>query len=212
MKTLAATACLLALFLLPAQAVADRDTILLDYMPTGRIIRIEDGVRYWVGGKDRLEGTYYVETVVGELRRIIPRLPFRQVSSASQANVRIYLTDSHEEWQETIAKSAEGMAGWEEIGHLIRGFTRTVTSPDGSVRRADVVLHLDFQTSGGQKLWIVRHEFMHALGVMHHPKATQDSVLNSMQEQHNKNSEFSDADILVLQTMYGPGASPGGSW
>jgi len=192
MKTLAATACLLALLLLPAPALADRQAILLDYMPGGRIIRIEDDVRYWIGGKDRLEGQYYVETVVGELRRIIPRLPFRQVSSASQANVRIYLTDSHEEWQ--------------------RGFTRTVTSPGGSVRRADVVLHLDFQTSGGQKLWIVRHELMHALGVMHHPTATRDSVLNSMQEQHDKNSEFSDADILVLQTMYGPNASPGGSW
>jgi hypothetical protein len=205
---------ILGLFLLiaPTLARAEHDQILSDYIPTGTITRFEEPVRFWIGGKDRLEGKYYVETVVAEIRRILPHLDIREVSSIGQANVRFYLTDSHEEWQETITSSAEGLAGWQEMGQLIRGFTRTNSSPDGRIMRADIVLHLDFQTSGGQKLWVVRHELMHALGVMTHPVATTDTVLNSHQVQHEKNSNFSDADILVLRTMYKPTLSAGRSW
>lgn len=203
---------LLMLLLLPATSWADADAVLRDYIPGGTITRFEQPVEYWIGGRDRLEGKYYVETVVNELRRIIPDLLFREVSSRSQANIRFFLTDSREEWQEAVTSSAEGAAGWQEMGQLIRGFTRLVASPGGVIRRADIALHLDFQTSGGQKLWIVRHELMHALGVMAHPKASPDSVLNSRQAQEDKNGWFSDSDILVLQTMYDPRLSAGGSW
>jgi len=208
------TRILFALFLLavPATSKAENDQILRDYIPTGTITRFEEPVRFWIGGKDRLEGKYYVETVVGEIRRIVPHLDIREASSKSQANVRFYLTDSHEEWQESITGSAEGLAGWQEMGQHIRGFTRTNSSPDGRIMRADIVLHLDFQTSGGQKLWVVRHELMHALGVMTHPTTTSETVLNSRQVQHDKNSNFSDADILVLQTMYNPALSAGKPW
>jgi hypothetical protein len=202
----------LLLLVAPTSALAEHEQILRDYMPTGTITRFEEPVRFWIGGKDRLEGKYYVETVVAEIRRILPRLDIREVSSMSQANVRLYLTDSHEEWQESITGSAEGLAGWQEMGQLIRGFTRTNTSPGGQILRADIVLHLDFQTSGGQKLWVVRHELMHALGVMTHPTATTDTVLNSHQVQHEKNGNFSDADILVLQTMYNPALTAGKPW
>ena len=98
------------------------------------------------------------------------------------------------------------------MGHLIRGFTRLIASSKGDIRRADIVLHLDFQTSGGQKLWVVRHELMHALGIMHHPTMTTDSVLNSRQAQEDKNSNFSDSDILVLKTIYSPALSAGAPW
>lgn len=202
---------LLVLLLTPVFCQAD-DAILRDYIPSGVITRFEEPVEYWVGGEDRLEGTYYVDTVVSELRGILPGLAFREVSSRNQANVRLFLTDSADEWQATVTGSAEGAAGWQELGERIRGFTRLVASPKGAIRRADIVLHLDFQTSGGQKLWIVRHEFMHALGVMTHPKAAPDSVLNSMQAQQDKNGRFSQSDILVLRTMYDPRLAAGGSW
>ncbi|WP_028576650.1 DUF2927 domain-containing protein [Desulfomicrobium escambiense] len=202
---------LLVLLLTPVFCQAD-DAILRDYIPSGVITRFEEPVEYWVGGEDRLEGTYYVDTVVNELRGILPGLAFREVSSRNQANVRLFLTDSADEWQATVTGSAEGAAGWQELGERIRGFTRLVASPKGAIRRADIVLHLDFQTSGGQKLWIVRHEFMHALGVMTHPKAAPDSVLNSMQAQQDKNGRFSQSDILVLRTMYDPRLAAGGSW
>ena len=159
-------------------------------------------MQFWIGGKDRLEGQYYIDTVVNEVRRIIPRLSFSQVSSANQANIRFYLTDSKDEWQEAVTRSSLGMAGWKEMGDHIRGFT-LLASSGGVIKKADIVLHLDFQTSGGQKLWIVRHELMHALGIMAHPGKTLDSVLNSRQAQEEKNSVFSDSDILVLQTIYG---------
>ena len=204
--------CLLALLLLPSSAHADTDQILLDYIPEKRITRFEEPVNFWIGGKDRLEGQYYVDTVMDELGRIIPHLATKQVSSASQANIRFYLTDSQEEWQEAITKSAEGAAGWQEMGQRIRGFTRLVAAPGGNIKRSDIVLHLDYQTSGGQKLWIVRHELMHALGITQHPTATTDSVLNSRQEQQDKNSNFSDSDILVLQTIYSPKLAAGGTW
>jgi hypothetical protein len=201
----------IALLFLPTQVRADTDAILRDYIPSGKITRFEEPVLFWIGGKDRLEGQYYIDTVVNELRRIIPQLTFRQVSSMNQANIRFFLTDSKEEWQETVSKSAQGMAGWKEIGDLIRGFT-LLASSNGVIRKADIALHLNFQTSGGQKLWIVRHELMHALGIMTHPKATVDTVLNSRQAQEEKNSIFSDSDILVLKTIYSPDLSPGGSW
>lgn len=203
---------LLVLLFAPALCQAGDDAILRDYIPSGAITRFEEPVAYWIGGEDRLEGTYYVDTVVNELRRILPGLAFREVSSKNQANVRIYLTDSAEEWQAAVTSSAEGAAGWQELGQRIRGFTRLVSSPAGAIRRADMVLHLDFQTSGGQKLWIVRHEFMHALGIMAHPKASPDSVLNSMQDQEDKNGNFSQSDILVLRTIYDPRLAAGGSW
>ena len=200
------------LLLLPLPCRADTDAVLRDYIPGGTITRFEGPVEYWIGGEDRLEGKYYVDTVVNEVRSILPAVQFREVSSKSQANVRIFLTDSNEEWQESVTSSAEGAAGWQEMGHLIRGFTRLVASRSGVIRRADVVLHLDFQTSGGQKLWIVRHELMHALGIMTHPKSEPDSVLNSHQAQEDKNGRFSQSDIMVLRTIYDPRLSPGGSW
>ncbi len=205
-------AALLTLLLVPGIGLADTDAILRDYIPGGTITRFEGPVSYWIGGGGRLEGQHYVDTVVNEVRRILPHVNFRQVSSKSQANVRFFLTDSGEEWEEAVTSSAEGSAGWEEIGHLIRGFTRLVASNGGVIRRADVVLHLDFQSSGGQKLWIVRHELMHALGVMTHPTASPDSVLNSHQPQEDKNGQFSQSDILVLRTMYDQRLSPGGAW
>ena len=200
------------LLLLPLPCRADEDAVLRDYIPGGTITRFEGPVEYWIGGEDRLEGKYYVDTVMNEVRSILPGVQFREVSSKSQANVRIFLTDSSEEWQESVTSSAEGAAGWQEMGHLIRGFTRLVASRGGVIRRADIVLHLDFQTSGGQKLWIVRHELMHALGIMTHPKSEPDSVLNSHQAQEDKNGRFSQSDIMVLRTIYDPRLSPGGPW
>jgi hypothetical protein len=194
-----------------ASARADTDAILRDYIPSGTITRFEEPVQFWIGGKDRLEGQYYIDTVVNEVRRIIPHLSFKQVSSMNKANVRFYLTDSKEEWQEAVAKSSQGMTGWQEIGDRIRGFT-LLASSGGVIKKADIVLHLNFQTSGGQKLWIVRHELMHALGIMTHPKATLNTVLNSKQAQEEKNSIFSDADILVLKTIYSPDLAPGATW
>ncbi len=211
MNKIATCILAVALLLMAVPLRADSDAVLRDYIPTGTITRFEEPVRFWIGGKDRLEGQYYIDTVINEMRRIIPQLPFRQVSSASQANIRFYLTDSKEEWQEAVTKSSQGMAGWKEIGDLIRGFT-LLASSNGVIKKADIVLHLDFQTSGGQKLWIVRHELMHALGIMTHPKNTLDSVLNSRQAQEDKNSLFSDSDILVLKTIYDPNLSAGGTW
>ncbi len=190
------------LALVAGPAGASTDDVVLDYVPSGKITRFEEPVQFWIGGKDRLEGQYYIDTVVNEVRRIIPRLSFSQVSSANQANIRFYLTDSKDEWQEAVTRSSLGMAGWKEMGDHIRGFT-LLASSGGVIKKADIVLHLDFQTSGGQKLWIVRHELMHALGIMAHPGKTLDSVLNSRQAQEEKNSVFSDSDILVLQTIYG---------
>ena len=192
----------MALVFVTGLARANTDEIMLDYVPSGKITRFEEPVQFWIGGKDRLEGQYYIDTVVNEVRRIIPRLSFSQVSSANQANIRFYLTDSKDEWQEAVTRSSLGMAGWKEMGDHIRGFT-LLASSGGVIKKADIVLHLDFQTSGGQKLWIVRHELMHALGIMAHPGKTLDSVLNSRQAQEEKNSVFSDSDILVLQTIYG---------
>lgn len=191
----------MALVFVTGPARANTDEIMLDYVPSGKITRFEEPVQFWIGGKDRLEGQYYIDTVVNEVRRIIPRLSFSQVSSANQANIRFYLTDSKDEWQEAVTRSSLGMAGWKEMGDHIRGFT-LLASNGGVIKKADIVLHLDFQTSGGQKLWIVRHELMHALGIMAHPGKTLDSVLNSRQAQEEKNSVFSDSDILVLQTIY----------
>jgi hypothetical protein len=203
---------LVATLLLPAApARADTDAILRDYIPSGTITRFEGPVSFWIGGKDRLEGQFYVDTVINELRRIIPHVQFRQVSSMNQANVRFFLTDSKQEWQEAVTKSSQGMDGWRELGDLIRGFT-LLASNGGVIKKADIVLHLNFQTSGGQKLWIVRHEMMHALGIMTHPAQILDSVLNSRQAQEDKNSLFSDSDILVLRTIYDPKLSAGGSW
>ena len=202
--------CVLALLLLPLSVQADT-RILLDYIPEGRITRFEEPVQFWIGGKDSLEGQYYVDTVMNELRRIIPHLAIKQVSSPSQANIRFYLTDSKDEWQEAVTRSSLGMAGWKEMGDHIRGFT-LLASSGGVIKKADIVLHLNFQTSGGQKLWIVRHELMHALGITQHPTATTDSVLNSRQEQQDKNSNFSDSDILVLRTIYSPKNTAGGTW
>lgn len=192
----------MALVFVTGPARANTDEILLDYVPSGKITRFEEPVQFWIGGKDRLEGQYYIDTVIDEVRRIIPRLSFSQVSSANQANIRFYLTDSKDEWQEAVTRSSLGMAGWKEMGDHIRGFT-LLASSGGVIKKADIVLHLDFQTSGGQKLWIVRHELMHALGIMAHPGKTLDSVLNSRQAQEEKNSVFSDSDILVLKTIYG---------
>lgn len=107
---------LCVVFIWPLATYADDAGILLDYVPQGRIVRFEDPVQVWLGGEDRLEGKFYVETVVSELRRIIPTLSITQTSSRSQANVRVYLTDSQQEWRETIAKTAEGMVNWQEQG------------------------------------------------------------------------------------------------
>ena len=201
----------MAFVLMAFSARADSEAIMRDYIPSGVITRFEEPVQFWIGGTDRLEGQYYVDTVMNEARRIIPHLEFRQVSSENQANIRFRLTDSREEWQEAVTKSSQGMAGWKEMGDLIRGFT-LLASSGGVIRKADIVLHLNFQTSGGQKLWIVRHELMHALGIMTHPQKTRDTVLNSKQAQEEKNSFFSDSDILVLKTIYSPRLSAGGPW
>lgn len=197
---------------MPALSMAQPDDILRDYIPSGRIIRYDGPIKYWIGGKGRLEGQYYIDTVVAELRRILPHVSMTQTSSVGSANLRIHLTKSQEEWAEAILKNTSDQAGWQEMGHLIRGFTSLAADPGGRVKGSDVILHLDFQTSGGQRLWIVRHELMHALGVMGHPTATTDTVLNSRQPQFEKNSLFSDSDILVLQTLYRPDLPVGGSW
>lgn len=211
MNKAAASLFAMALALMAISARADTDAIMRDYIPSGTITRFEEPVQFWIGGTDRLEGQYYIDTVINEVRRIIPQLQFRQISSENQANVRFHLTDSKEEWQAAVTKSSQGMAGWKEMGDLIRGFT-LLASSGGVIKKADIVLHLNFQTSGGQKLWIVRHELMHALGIMTHPQKTRDTVLNSRQAQEEKNSIFSDSDILVLKTIYSPKLSPGGSW
>lgn len=200
------------LFLMSASLCAASDEVLRDYIPTGTITRFDEPIRFWVGGKDRLEGQYYIATVVNEIQRIVPHLSITQTSSIGSANLRIYLTDSHQEWQEAILQATSDSAGWTEYGHLIRGMTLVSHSPGGKIRRADIILHLDFQTSGGQKLWVVRHEFLHALGVLGHPTRTRSTVLNSRQPQEEKNGLFSDSDILVLQTIYRPDLKTGGSW
>lgn len=193
---------LACLVLAPVFLFASDDRLVRDYVPVGRAPRFEGQIAVWIGGEDHLEGQYYVETVLGEIRRILPHVNICQVSSKSQANVCIYLTDSSEEWRTAIVKSEADQTLWQESGELIRGFTRLVSTPTGRIRRADIVLHLDFQTSGGQKLWVVRHEFMHALGVTGHPRNHPDSVLNSMQPQEDKNGLFSDEDKAVLQAVY----------
>lgn len=193
---------LACLVFVPTMLFASDERIVHDYVPGGLAAHFEEPVAVWTGGTDRLEGQYYVETVLREIERIIPHVPISHVSSKSQANVCIHLTDSHEEWRETIVKSAAGQAMWQESGEFIRGFTRLVSTPDRRIKRADIVLHLDFQTSGGQKLWVVRHELMHALGVTGHPRNHPDSVLNSMQPQEDKNGLFSDDDKAVLQAIY----------
>ncbi|NCD24969.1 MAG: DUF2927 domain-containing protein [Deltaproteobacteria bacterium] len=176
--------------------------IVHDYVPGGRAPRFEGPVTVWIGGEDQLEGQYYVESVLRELTDIIPHVSIELVSSKSQANIRVYLTDSHEEWQQAIVRSEAEQATWQEKGQFIRGCTRVVSTASRRIKRADVILHLDFQTSGGQKLWVVRHEFMHALGVTGHPRNHPDSVLNSMQPQEDKNGLFSDDDKAVLQAIY----------
>lgn len=196
---------------LSSLAWAGDEAVLQDYLPQGRIARFEGPIKIWLGGKGRLEGQYYVETVVNELRSILPHVPFSLVSSAGSAGIRVHLTDSQQEWEETVLKTRVDQATWREHGHHVRGLTRVEAGPEGKITRADVVLHLDFQTSGGQKLWVVRHKFMHALGVMGHPKTT-DTVLNSHQMQYDKNSLFSSSDILVLQTMYRCDLKAGSSW
>ena len=193
---------LACLVLVPAFLFASDDRIVHDYVPGGRAPRFEGSVMVWIGGEDRLEGQYYVDTVLGEIRRILPHVSISQASSRSQANICIHLTDSHEEWRSAIVKSEADQALWQENGELIRGFTRLASTPAGRIKRADVVLHLDFQTSGGQKLWVVRHELMHALGVTGHPRNHPDSVLNSMQPQEDKNGLFSEEDKAVLQAIY----------
>lgn len=203
----------LLLLLCPAVvAAADRESILRDYMPTGHISRFTGPVQFWIGGHGALEGQYYIDTVTTELRRIIPQLSMTQVSSPGQANLCFYLTDSMEEWTEAIRKSNDGSPQWQENMQRIRGFTRVLAAADGRVRHADVVLHLAFQTSGGQKLWVVRHELMHALGIMGHPSQIKDTVLNSNQEQYDKNGLFSDPDQLVLKTMYDATTTAGRTW
>lgn len=199
------------LLLLPTNLWASED-ILRDYIPSGTITRFDEPIKFWIGGKDRLEGQYYIDTVISEIRRMIPHLSISQTSSVGSANLRFYLTDSHQEWEESIRKAMSDASGWTEYGHLIRGMTQVVHSPNGRIKRADVILHLDFQTSGGQKLWVVRHELMHALGVMAHPTQTRTTVLNSYQPQEEKNGLFSDSDILVLQTIYRRDLNAGGTW
>ena len=92
------------LLLMSASLCAASDEILRDYIPTGTITRFDEPIRFWVGGKDRLEGQYYIATVVNEIQRIVPHLSITQTSSIGSANLRIYLTDSHQEWQEAIKK------------------------------------------------------------------------------------------------------------
>ena len=201
-----------ALLLLPSPLLATDNDTLLDYIPSGRITRFEGPIKYWIGGKGRLEGQYYIDSVMAELRRIIPHVSIAQTSSIRSANLRIPLTDSHEEWDQAILKNTSDQSGWQELGHLIRGFTGIMSGSDGRIKGSDVILHLNFQTSGGQKLWIVRHELMHALGIMTHPTRTADTVLNSRQPQFEKNGLFSDSDIFVLKTIYRPDLTPGSPW
>lgn len=191
----------LILFLLPITAMAD-PALVKEYSQNPKVVRFEGQINYWMTGKGTLEGQSYIESVIAELQRILPAVTIRQAVSQSQANVRIFLTDSDQEWQETIQKSAEGQIAWQEIGQYIRGFTRLSSAPDGHIKRADVILNLNFQSSGGQKLWVVRHELMHALGIMGHPRTIKDTVLNSRQPQEEKNGCFSSSDIEVLQTLY----------
>lgn len=203
----------LCIFLLGLSALAwaGPEDILKDYLPQGKITRFEGPITIWLGGKGRLEGQYYVETVVNELQSILPHVSFSLVSSPGRAGIRVHLTDSQQEWEDTIRKTGVDQAAWQEHGPLVRGLTWVEAGPEGKIARAEVVLHLDFQTSGGQKLWVVRHEFMHALGIMGHPQ-TLDTVLNSRQMQYDKNSLFSDSDIFVLQTLYGKDLKAGSSW
>lgn len=209
---MAARFLLLCLLLAPANLWGGSGEILRDYIPTGVITRFDQPIKFWIGGKDRLEGQYYITTVINEIQRIVPHLSITQTSSMGAANLRIYLTDSQEEWQETILRATSDTSGWTEYGHLIRGMTLVSSNAAGQIRRADIILHLDFQTSGGQKLWVVRHEFMHALGVLAHPTQTRATVLNSYQPQEEKNGLFSDSDIFVLQTIYRRDLKSGGSW
>lgn len=195
---------------LPCSALAEPSTdVLRDYMPGGHIIRYEVPVEYWIEGSDELEGQYYIETVVSELQQYVPGLSISRAGSISQANLFLHLTDTDEEWQETILRISRSYNGWQEHMDRIRGFTMAKFKNDGRITRADVILHLDFQTSGGQKLWVVRHELMHALGILTHPKQTTDTVLNSHQEQADKNGVFSDTDLDVLRVMYDPNRSAG---
>ena len=46
------------LFLMSASLCAASDEVLRDYIPTGTITRFDEPIRFWVGGKDRLEGQY----------------------------------------------------------------------------------------------------------------------------------------------------------
>jgi hypothetical protein len=199
------------LLLLPVTLRASED-ILRDYIPEGTITRFDQPIKFWMGGKGRLEGQYYIETVISEVRRVIPHLSISPTSSESSANLRFYLSDSHQEWEESVLKATSDTSGWTEYGHLIRGMTLVSYTSQGQIKRADVILHLDFQSSGGQKLWVVRHELMHALGVMGHPTKTKATVLNSHQPQEEKNALFSDSDILVLQTIYRRDLKAGGTW
>ena len=68
MNKLALLTGVLVLLLLPAPSRASEGEILLDYIPAGRITRFEEPVQFWIGGKDRLEGQYYVDTVMNEMR------------------------------------------------------------------------------------------------------------------------------------------------
>lgn len=204
--------CLLCLCA-PGAALAELpEDVLRDYMPTGRIMRYAVPVEYWISGGDELEGQYYIETVVSELQSYIPGLSISRAGSISQANLFFHLTNTDEEWQETILKISRSYNGWQEHMDYIRGFTMAKFRGDGRVTRADIILHLDFQTSGGQKLWVVRHELMHALGLLSHPKQTTDTVLNSHQDQADKNGVFSDTDLEVLRIMYDQSRSAGDAW
>lgn len=210
MTKIATIALYFVLTLLPANLLADT-ALLKEYLQNPKIVRFEGQINYTMTGKGALEGQSYVESVVAELQRILPTVTIRQAVSQSQANVRIYLTDSDQEWQETIQKSAEGQIAWQETGQYIRGFTRLTSAGDGHIKRADIILNLNFQSSGGQKLWVVRHEFMHALGIMGHPRTIRDTVLNSRQPQEEKNGCFSATDINVLQTLYSNQVATGNS-
>ena len=185
-----------------AWAKSEEEALLHDYLNGNPAARFSGPITVWMGGHGRLEGQYYIKTVLHEIQRILPQINMKIVSSPSQANLRVHLTNSHQEWMQAIAKNEAEMAPWQEKKEHVRGFTSLLLTPENLITRADVVLHLAFQTSGGQKLWIVRHEFMHALGVLGHPRNHTDSVLNSRQAQHDKNSLFSDADKAVLQALY----------
>lgn len=204
--------CLICLFFLPCSAQAEMPDVLSDYIPQRRVTRFEAPISVWMGGEGQLSGQSFVEDVLAELHRILPHVSIEQASSKSQANLRVYLTDSHEEWRNAIVSTVQGGMNWEEHGENIRGFTRIISAGDGHIRQSDVILHLDFQSSGGQKLWVIRHEFMHALGVTGHPRVTKNSVLNSHQPEEEKNSLFSDNDILVLQSLYRKDVTAGKRW